>query len=203
METLTYTLVADGSSDEALMAVIDWLIGMHRPDLRVLGEFARNVGPVGLSLEKRLPAALSLFPCDILFVHRDAEAVPLFARRNEIARIANDLHPRWVAMVPVRMTEAWLLSDPSAIRLAAGNGSGRGDLKLPAKRSWESLRDPKRVLLEALVLATEKSGRALAKFNPLRARALVARRTADFSTLRGLPAFDVFERQLVTLLKDI
>lgn len=197
-----YTLVPDGSSDEALMPIIEWVIRVYRPDLRVAGQFAREVGPVGRSLEKRLPAALRLFPCDILFIHRDAEAVSQLARHDEIARAADGLHPRWVAIVPVRMTEAWLLSDESAIRAASGNGAGRVDLKLPTRAKWEALPDPKRVLLEALSAATEKSGRALGRFNSLRARALVAPRTTDFSALRGLPAFDAFEMRLAAILKD-
>ena len=45
--TLSYTLIADGSSDIALMPIIDWLIGQHRPDLRVVGQFAGNVGQAG------------------------------------------------------------------------------------------------------------------------------------------------------------
>jgi hypothetical protein len=73
MEALRYTLLTDGSSDTALMPLIDWLLLQHRPDLLIQPQFARGLGPVGHALNSRLPAALLRYPCDLLFVHRDAE----------------------------------------------------------------------------------------------------------------------------------
>lgn len=203
MRTIRYTLITDGSSDIALKPIIEWLIAQHRPELGLIGELARDMGNVGLALPARIPQALRLFPCDVLFVHRDAEGDALQTRLSEIGQAVQDLHGCYVPIVPVRMTEAWLLSDESAIRSAAENKSGRAPLNLPAKRNWESLNDPKRILFDALIAASEKTGRALSKFNPGRQRALVALRTVDFSGLRGLPSFDLFEEQLVEKLRDI
>ncbi len=199
---LSYTLLADGSSDSALMPIIEWLIGCHRPDLRVAGSFASDIGRTGLSLCQRLPVALALYPCDILLVHRDAESEKPSCRETEIARAASTLHPCWIPMVPERMTEAWLLSDERAIRAAAGNRHGKVKLNLPDKRQWDSLNDPKQVLFDALKVATEKSGRALTKFSVTQARLLVASMTPDFSGLRGMPSFDNFETKFATALKD-
>lgn len=201
--TLSYTLIADGSSDIAIMSIIDWLIREHRPDLYVVGQFAGNVGQTAPGLAERLSVALRLFPCDILFVHRDAEGASLADRQREIAAAVGTQHPRWVTVVPVRMTEAWLLSDEAAIRAAAGNRRGVADLGLPPKRNWQSLKDPKRILFDALRTATEKSGRTLAKFSATRARLLVGQRTADFSALRGISSFDMFENRLVAVLMDL
>lgn len=203
--TFTYTLLADGSSDAALMAIIEWTIAQIRPDLRPVGEFARDLGSVGSSLTGRLQVALDLFPCDILFIHRDAEKLTLDQRRREIADAVGARSVPWVPVVPVAMTEAWLLSDASAIRSAAGNRSGTVDLKLPPQKQWELSVNPKALLFAALCAATEKSGRALAKFTSHdvhRARRLVAAQTADFSRLRGLESFDAFERALASTLKD-
>jgi hypothetical protein len=202
MPTLRYTLVADGSSDTALTSIIDWLIADRFPDLGILGEFAHGIGPVGLALERRIPAALRLFPCDLLIIHRDAEGDSYEQRLSEVEAAVGEHFPRWLPLIPVRMTEAWLLSDEAAIRSAAENKSGRVPLNLPLKRSWEQLRDPKEVLFAALLEASEKSPRALRKFNPARQRALVAGRTSDFSALRGLPSFDEFESKLVLAITD-
>jgi len=101
------------------------------------------------------------------------------------------------------MTESWLLSDLSAIRSAAGNISGKVDLKLPSKKQWETQANSKAILFDALIAASEKSGRALKKFNPEKERAFVARRTRSFSTLRGLSAFDFFESKLIEKLREI
>lgn len=203
MRTIRYTLVTDGSSDAALMPIIEWLFAQHRPEIGLIGELARDMGSVGLTLTARIPQAIRLFPCDILFVHRDAEGEPLQKRIDEIEFAASLSHVRCVPIVPIRMTEAWLLSDEAAIRSAAENRAGRSPLNLPPKKNWETVNDPKRVLFEALTTASGKSGRALGKFSPARQRALVAQRTTDFSALRGLLSFDVFEEKLLEVLREI
>ncbi|SFM30413.1 hypothetical protein [Rugamonas rubra] len=203
MKTIRYTLVTDGSSDVALKPIIEWLVAQHRPEIGLIGELAKDMGTVGLALAARVPQAIRLFPCDILFVHRDAEGEPLQRRMDEIDAVTRDLHVKYVPIVPIRMTEAWLLSDELAIRSAAENRAGRAPLNLPAKRNWETVNDPKRVLFDALIAASGKSGRALSKFSPARQRALVAQRTTDFSALRGLLSFDVFEEKLLEILREI
>lgn len=207
MAALRYTLLSDGSSDVALMPIIEWVIAQHLPSAVVTGQFAVDLGPVGLGLAQRIPVALRLFPCEMLFLHRDAEGQTLAARMREIdaamARAAGPLPGCWVPVIPVRMTEAWLLSDPAAIRSAAGNAAGTMRLRLPAKARWERLPDPKQVLFDALTAAADQSARALAKFKPQRQRALVAQRTVDFSGLRGLRAFDLFETRLIEKLSRI
>lgn len=203
MTVLRYTLLPDGSSDAVLMPMIEWLIREHYPDLRVQGLVAERLETSDRSLKQRIPAALASFPCDLLFVHRDAEGDPIEARLHEIETASAAAGISCVPVIPVRMTEAWLFSDEAAIRSAAYNAQGRMPLNLPPKRQWESLSDPKKQLFEILVTASGRNGRALGKFNPHRQRPLVALRTSDFSALRGLPSFDFFESQLVEMLKDL
>jgi thiamine pyrophosphate-dependent acetolactate synthase large subunit-like protein len=71
---------------------------------------------------------------------------------------------RWVPVVPVRMTEAWLLVDERAIRVAAANPSGRVALELPPLSRLETLSSPKEVLRRALETASERTGRRLQQF---------------------------------------
>jgi len=68
------------------------------------------------TLSERVSATLQLYPCDILFVHRDSEGQPAELRYREIAS-AVPQEQRRVAIVPVRMQEAWLLHDEPALRL--------------------------------------------------------------------------------------
>lgn len=196
-----YTLLADGTSDEVLVPVLDWLIGQHLPDVRSVSAFARGFGKVGNDLNSRVQAALQYFPCDLLFIHRDAEAMPPHQRRAEIDAVMGDSDVPFVAVIPVRMSEAWLLANEEAIRFAAGNAAGRHRLNLPNRQRWELLPDPKAILLGALRLASGKSGRALDKFNPEKARHLITPRSPSFDGLRGLPAFDAFEADLINQLK--
>ena len=196
-----YTLLADGTSDEVLIPILDWLIGQHIPGVRSVSVFARGFGKVGNDLNSRVQAALQYFPCDLLFIHRDAEAMSPNQRRAEIDAVMGDSNVPFVAVIPVRMSEAWLLADEEAIRFSAGNAAGRHRLNLPKRQRWEMLPDPKAILLDALRLASGKSGRALDKFNPEKARHLITPRTASFGALRGLAAFDAFEADLVLQLK--
>lgn len=203
MLTLRYTLLSDGSSDIALMPIIEWLIAQHRPGLGVLGQLAEGMSSADLALASRVPQALRLFPCDVLFIHRDAEGDSIDARMREIEGVGLPPIQHVVPIIPVRMTEAWLLSDETVIREAAENRAGRNDLNLPPKRAWENCSDPKKILLEALICASGKSGRALARFKPQQHRHKVAQRTPNFARLRGLPSFDIFEAKLIKKLKDI
>jgi hypothetical protein len=203
MALLRFTLVADGSSDEVLMPILVWLIEQHRPGMRIAGAFARLSADVGNRLPSRLPVALRNFPCDLCFVHRDAEGESYEARSQEIGNASAGLETPCVPVIPVRMTEAWLFSDERAIRFASGNASGRLPIGLPNRRTWEVMADPKQRLFTVLCEASGRSGRALRKFSPERARSLITSHTENFAGLRGLASFDALEANLVALLKTI
>ena len=160
---MIFTLVADGASDAVLMSVIRWCLrqqGVGRV-LAQRADFTRI--PRARGLEQRLKAALEFYPCDVLFVHRDAEAQPAELRRTEISGALSGIAVRHVPVVPVRMTEAWLLADESAIRRAAGNPNGSQTLDLPELRRLEEVPDPKRILHEALVRACGLNARRRAQ----------------------------------------
>jgi hypothetical protein len=160
----------------------------------------------GRDIEARAAQALRHYPCNLLFVHRDADGAGLLARKEEIQqglRRAAIAVPA-ICVVPVRASEAWLLCEESAIRLAAGNPDGRVALSLPPVRKIENLADPKTVLNNSLIAASECTGRRRENF--LRELAhrkhLVASNIADFSQLRRLPSFTSFENDLKTILID-
>src|SRR5262249_52058120 len=96
----------------------------------------------------------------------------------------------------VRMTEAWLLIDERAIRQAAGNPNGEAPLLLPKVASLERAPDPKKLLRDSLIRASEKTGRRLQQFErDLGERSQrVPELIPDVSSLRQLPAFQDFEK---------
>jgi hypothetical protein len=155
-------------------------------------------------LIERLVKAVELFPCDILFVHRDAEKEAPTDRMHEIrvafdAATARGIRLPAVAVVPVRMLEAWLLFNEGAIRHAAGNPNSKAPLNLPLLTRAESRPDPKRDLKEALLAASELKGRRLKKFNTATAFGRIVDFIEDFSPLRELPAFQSFEDSIKRL----
>ncbi len=196
-DTLRFTLLADGPSDESLLPILRWLLleaGVRRalePRFADLDRLpAQRYG-----LDRRISAALSLFPCDLLFVHRDAERASLDSRRAEIRRVVPTT-PATVPVVPVRMTEAWLLSDEVAIRGAAGNPNGRVHLALPGMATLEGLPDPKVQLNRLLETASELRGRRLKNFETSFAIKRIAELSVGFAALRRLPAFARLEEDI-------
>jgi len=92
-------------------------------------------------------------------VHRDAEGETLERRVIEIKGVVADLPDPLVPVVPVRMQEAWLLIDEPALRCAAGNPNGVINLDMPAIDRLEGIPNPKQVLHELLLDASELTGR--------------------------------------------
>jgi len=160
--------LADGSSDEPLgehleilCARRDLAVRVTTPDLRLLPL------PPGRQVADRLQAVLELGDVpDILFVHRDAEGQDPERRFAEVAqavaRVSEGLPA--VAVVPVRMTEAWLLLDEQSIRDVAGRPNSTVDLRLPRISQVEAQPDPKSALERALDMASGLTGRRRDRF---------------------------------------
>ena len=202
MSDLAYTLLSDGSSDRMLQPVLDWLLGTHArvPFLRQWADL-RHLRAPPTSLRERISHAVNLYPCDLLFVHRDAEKGTHDERIAEIdAALDRGSSIAHVPVMPVRMMEAWFLFDENAIRRAAGNPAGGIALSLPAARSVERLPDPKEALEHLLRTASELSGRRKLRMGPTKHR--VAELITDYSPLRQLAAFSALESQLVSVLTE-
>ncbi len=201
MERLDFTLLTDGSSDAILLNPIKWLPEQHLR-IPVDGTWAelRLLPSPPTDLPTRIERALDLYPCDILFIHRDAEREPHQRRVDEIRRAASGIETVTVPIVPVRMQEAWLLFDEQAIRRAAGNPGGKTALALPRLTQLESLPDPKEILYGLLVTASEHQGRRRRRFNPSRAALRLGEIPEDFSPLQALSAFADAEQRIVDTL---
>lgn len=155
-------------------------------------------------LEGRITAALGMSECDVLFVHRDAERITWGERKAEIEVAWERLIGRYTAqtlvcIVPVRMTEAWLMFDEQAIRKAARNPNGSMPIRLPSATRIDRLPDPKEELKTLLRIASGLRRRDLSRFADSQAVHLVAQYTNDFSFLRQLEAFRAFEEDLKSL----
>jgi hypothetical protein len=127
MKQIQYTLLADGPSDRALRRHLNWLLLQNGIDRVVDSSVVDNTRlpkPVRKwphsPLAWRIRQSLDLYPCDLLFVHRDAEKEPMEHRVQEITQavseLAHQIEKPAICVVPVRMQEAWLLFDEQAIR---------------------------------------------------------------------------------------
>lgn len=202
MRHIQFTLFAEGPTDRALLPILDWVIReVHRPDTVGHEFLPKSELKEQSTMAERLQTAVEIFPCDILFVHRDADKQKPALRYDEIGSniaklAASGFAVAHVCVVPVRMTEAWLLMDEPAIRCAAANPNGTQSLQMPKVKQLEAIPDPKARLYEALRDASGKRGRRRASFAVQEAAALVPEFIASFAPLRQLPAFARLEADL-------
>jgi hypothetical protein len=205
---MQFTLLTDGISDRALIPALSWLLrecGVNSPLSSQWADFRHLKRRPG-SLAERVEKAVELYPCDLLFIHRDAETEPMETRLEEIGEALNSLIDEgWTVVphaevVPVRMQEAWLLISEQAIRTAANNPNGTIHLDIPAIASLEGLVDPKESLFALLREASELNARRRKKFSVFAARQRVAEVIEDWSALRALPAFAALEERLRTVV---
>ncbi len=210
MKQLHFTLVTDGPSDSAmLIPILECLLRLHCSD------FAINISHADLlkfrevpkGLTSKIRYALTAYPCDTLFIHRDAENDPPDSRYQEIqnavmATVKSGMEVPCIGIVPVRMTEAWLLIDIMAIRRASGNPNGNVELSLPSLSRLEDVPDPKRLLHDLLTTASELSGRRRKSFDPKSHIRRIAQLIEDFSPLRKLSAFRRLESDVQQLVAE-
>jgi hypothetical protein len=200
MKVWTSALLADGTSDRALIPLISRSLQLLAPQ----AFFADIAVPERRSgaLRERVIECLDQYPSDLLFIHRDAESQEPELRVAEIEQATAHLSIRSVAVIPVKMTESWLISDVDSIRRAVGNPNGTEQLDLPALNRVERV-DAKRVLDTALANAAFKSARRRHKFRPESFRFRVAEELPDIEFLRQLPSFVDFEQRLKAALDSL
>lgn len=194
---LRYLLITDGSSDKCLLHIIDWLLRDLVPSEELQSQWAdpTEYAPSSLLLAEKIRSALRFYDCDLIFIHRDAEREPVERRiteANESIRVSGTDKPASI-IVPVRMMEAWLLTDETAIRKAAGNPNGRDVLLMPAINSIEALPEPKERLCRLLTSACGLPQQRRRRFEPHHRVHRVAELTQNFDQLRLLDAFQRFE----------
>ena len=206
MNDFKFTLIADGRTDDALIPILKWLlrnlgINAPEPQLPILG----NLRNPPKNLQDKIAIALDLFPCNILFIHRDAEADenPIETRTKEIRKaekLVKKSLPPIVCVIPIKMIESWLLFHEDAIRTVVGNPYGRQDLNLPKISEIEKITDPKARLEKMLIDASFPSRRGKRVTIPPNYCVRIAEEIDDFEPLRNLSAFQKLEKELKNTL---
>jgi hypothetical protein len=208
MNNLTYTLITDGSSDKCLIEIITWMLERHFPDREIQSQWAdlRRIQNKQLvnSLSRKIKTSIEYYPCDLLFVHRDAEKETVEKREQEIHAAVSEVEssekiPKVICVIPIRMLEAWLTFDEQAIRRASDNPNGKIALTMPSLKSLEQEPNPKEKLHNLLKDASGLSGRRKQKFNVDERVHRVAELIDDFSPLLQLSAFKLLETKITEL----
>ena len=186
---LTWSIVADGGTDRMLVPIIEWAIHRLDPDVEILEpEFRKRSGSVQDFLRTCESDAM------IIFIHRDSEHRSPEHRLKEFDDVTR---PDVVPVVPVQMSEAWVLFDGTAIARAAGSRAAA--VSAPRIGDIESISDPKgrldKLLFHAAGSPTGRHGRNF-KRSIVQRRVSVATHIADYGPLEVLPAFRRFQDAL-------
>ena len=184
-----YAVVADGGTDRILIPIIQWAVHRLDPHVEILEpEFRKRRGSIAEFFAAYNTGAM------LIFAHRDSENATRDDRLEEFRVVERqDVVP----VIPVRMSESWLLFNGSAIAKAAGKPSSR--VPVPSVAQIEDIPDPKdrldELLFDAAGAPTGRRGRNFRRSIAAR-RASVAEYISDYSPLENLPAFRSFQQSL-------
>ena len=167
MTTLVLALYAEGRTDERFLPIViqrtaeQLLVQRGRITVDVLEPIVLNdiKDRASTQAERILEAARLSSGYHILIIHADADHSTPERALNEriqpgVKLVQQSKEPvcsRLVPIIPVRMTEAWLLADPEALRVVIGTDLEIQSLGLPERaHQVESILDPKQALREAI-----------------------------------------------------
>jgi Domain of unknown function (DUF4276) len=146
----------------------------------------------------------------VLCIHVDADNVDdasVIATRFEpllekvAMRVGQDICDVIVPIVPVQMTEAWMLADIALLKDEIG--TQLSDLDLGLHRRPESIADPKEVIRAAIRIASEgKSRRHRDDLEISELYQLIGRKI-DLSKLRQLKSYLKFEDNVRTAFRQL
>ena len=172
--------------------IIQWAIHRLGPQVEILEpEFSKRSGSVKEFLNSYDPDVM------LVFIHRDSEKLTLEERMTEVESVNRS---NIVPVVPVRMSEAWILFSGAAIARAAGSSASSAyAVSTPRVSDIETMSNPKRrldtLLLEAAGSPSGRRGRNLK-------RSIIERHVSgasfifDYSPLENLEVFLSFQDHL-------
>ncbi len=216
MNTLVLAVYAEGRIDERFLPII-----IQRTAEQILIERGQSVvdvlDPIVLDFKGRtsssradriLGAARQAAGYHALVVHADADyPTPDRAMRERIqpgfdlAREAGDeVCEQLVGIVPVRMTEAWMLADLEALQSVIGTNLDAGALGIPQRpKQVEADSDPKQTLRSAIQNALIHRRRRSRRINLDKFYEPLARHVS-LKRLQAVPAYRRFVHDLTETL---
>ncbi len=220
MSALVMALYAEGRTDERFLPII-----AQRTAVRLLSEFSQrsvdvlepiilDAQPKSARSENILLVARQARGYHLLFVHADADdpsptramqerIAPGFQAVQDALNLGESVCGHLIPVVPVQMTEAWMLADGDALREIIGATHSAQELNIPARsRLVEAIADPKERLRQ--VLAASDAGRTRRRRQRLVASLYepLARRI-DLDRLALAPSFAQFMEDLKAALIEL
>lgn len=99
-----------------------------------------------------------------------------------------------VAVIPIYMTEAWMLANPTLLSKRIDSSMSVSDLGLPKISQVETITDPKQTIINAINIS-EKQGRRRSKKLSISQLYSPISKELNLEDLRNLKSFQVFEKR--------
>ncbi len=217
---LLLALYAEGPSDTRFLPIIIQrtarsITGQHRSidvlDLTIISK------KQGACEECILHAARDAYGCHALIVHSDADDKTSVRAHKERIQPGFDLVLKFksseevcehlIPLIPVQMTEAWMLADGEALLDVIGANRGPQDLRLPKASEVERDANPKRTLNE--IVRNVNLNRCSSKRSSYRRKIDIDSRyehlagSIDLSKLAFVPSYKAFRDDLTEVLISI
>jgi hypothetical protein len=204
VSVLVLALFAEGATDNRFLPVV-----IQRSTQKLIATRGRDttdvLEPLIVSVsteirggdERILDAARQTEGYHALIIHADADhptrdrALTERFQPGLLLVQEEDINHHLVPLIPIRMTEAWVLADPEALLKVIGTRMTINDLGLPSHpHQIESDPDPKQTLNGVIQRATAQRGRR----RKLEAADIFApmARTISLERLQGVPAYQQF-----------
>jgi hypothetical protein len=217
MNTLVISLLPEGATDIRFLSNIiirtafDILIEKAEGQIDVSDLIILNNSKKNGRDNQILQAAKDSYGYHILIVHSDADdnsdkeafdnrINPWFSLvEEEIGKICKNLVP----IVPIRMTEAWMIADKNTLKEEIGTDKDDHQLELnfPIK-NVEIIADPKEKIKKAIQVACIETPYRLARIN-IADLYLPLGQKVDLSILNHLGAYRKFKKHLTEAFKKI
>ncbi len=223
MKTLALALYAEGRADERFLPIL-----VRRTAESLLARQSTQVvdvfGPLlvnhdidvrfPIRSERLLEASRRAYGYHLLVIHADADypepdralrerIQPGLEAIGEAAKSDTRLNDRCVALIPVQMTEAWMLADPQALIQVIGATRTAEEMGIPTRAvQVESLPNPKQTLQQSIQQAISDRPRRRRRIQLSEIHEPLARQIS-LERLQGVPAYQTFIRDLTVALKDL
>jgi hypothetical protein len=158
-----------------------------------------------------LQASREVRGCHVLLIHNDADSRTFERARRErfepgfalVQQCSEEVCRNLVPVIPIRMTEAWMLVDVDALCGVLGTNLSPQMLELPSRAALvESVTDPKNTLNE--VMRKVNAGRSQRRQHiSLNTRYELLARRIDLNRLIHVPSYKSFVDDLTSTLAEL
>ena len=147
----------------------------------------------------------------VICVHCDADSPSIENRMqhninpaiNEIKNTEGDLCKILVAVIPVQMTEAWMMADFDLLKEKMSTNKSNNELELPIRTNLiENLANPKECIINALKIAQISQPRRRKKLTISNLYSPISQELA-IEKLRILPSFKKFEENVRNAMRQL